>query len=614
VLDALQFVDRALSAFLRSMAIDDKDFDTRERVVPLSLQLGRTPQAIRMLRRDLARSPNNKRLLLLLASWGLPSDSPGESLVWLLRTMAVEPADAEMGRTLSNLCSSKLTFADPIRFDQCFVQYARALIVERVDPVSGGRIVHIGHDQHTVAPSMRCLRVGVALAPSSAPVLRAIGFAAQIDTAPHVWVSWLLRALIMNDNDLVAYSMILEHGRDLLTAGLEDRLFQRYCALDDALALASADPKPERTVVVRDFSPWIGEVAIQLGLYVKASILGWIPNRRLSVPVARNGGCNRYFLDLWRPFVDLVSSPEQARQLLSDRKTLRYDTLRLLLPFGRYLPKDAATAFVHREWSRQSRPPLLSLNADEMRRGDATLRRMGVPENRPIVVLHCRDSGHYLSRGHAAAEMLHDFRNVDIYNYAPMIKSMIARGEFVLRLGINPMIRLTKQDGYLEYGASPFRSDFMDIFLCAVAKLFVGTASGPGQLAHLFQTPAVYANWANVSIPPWDPKDVFIPKLIWSNRLRRPLTLFEMLSPPARYGTNSEIYRRNGLVHIENTSDEILECVAQRLDEIEGGVSEDEVDAELRKRVSATYESTGNLINSRIGKHFLRKFKFVLIP
>jgi putative glycosyltransferase (TIGR04372 family) len=71
----------------------------------------------------------------------------------------------------------------------------------------------------------------------------------------------------------------------------------------------------------------------------------------------------------------------------------------------------------------------------------------------------------------------------------------------------------SRDERIIDY-AVDFRSDFMDVYLAARCRFFLGTTSGLVCLPHLFDTPVAMSNVIPYTTLPWNRKGLFIPKLL----------------------------------------------------------------------------------------------------
>ncbi len=128
------------------------------------------------------------------------------------------------------------------------------------------------------------------------------------------------------------------------------------------------------------------------------------------------------------------------------------------------------------------------------------LARRGVDEDRWFACLHMRESG-YQWRWEVDTQ-----RTVDPRTYLPMILDIIKeQGGQVVRLGDPSMTPLPEIDGLIDLsrdgGSFPEQA-----FASARARYFIGTDTGPTQLAGAFKTPTATTNALGIGV--WNPGDV----------------------------------------------------------------------------------------------------------
>jgi putative glycosyltransferase (TIGR04372 family) len=420
--------------------------------------------------------------------------------------------------------------------------------------------------------------------------------------------TWLWRTLtIFGSNPTLAYRFFAE-GSEFLTWQEYDRAVDLYCR-------SATEPLPAaggRVINTDDPALHFGETAFQFGLFLKAQRLGIVRPLRLVSPLVHETA-NRYLVELIGKHVDMPSREQYLANRADYDALPRYSTEFLRWRDGRFYTKEIAVSLVEREWESEPRPPLLQMDAASEDRGWQWMRRRGLPEGGWFATVHCRDGGYDRQKHSQAHTDAQDFRNADIRSFLPAIDHILELGGCVVRLGAPHVPDLPARDGLIDYAKSDDRSDMLDVFFCAKARLFIGTASGPQAVAPLFGVPLASTNWCVLARPPWSRGDVFVPKLMWSDRERRHLSLAEMVTPPLRYFDNRTLARRK-LRLIANTPDEILECVKQRWRELESGpTANPETDA-LHDAVRRAVAAVGNPLNSRMADYFLIKHRDVLFP
>ncbi|MEG4272830.1 MULTISPECIES: TIGR04372 family glycosyltransferase [unclassified Microcoleus] len=343
-----------------------------------------------------------------------------------------------------------------------------------------------------------------------------------------------------------------------------------------------------------------------LDIYLKMGILGWRPKQKTMMLVDKNTKVpNRALLNYWKPYIDFISAPSQIpiSASLVDYVTDFYWAA--TLPSGKTLMNSTQTAaMVYQQWEAEKRPPLLSLSDSDAEGGWDCLQKLGMPKNAWFISLHVRESGFHINwnKVHPAT------RDADINSYLLAIQSITERGGWVIRMGDSTMKPLPKMDKLIDYAHSEFKSDWMDIFLCASCKFLIGTSSGMSWLPPIFGIPCALTNWIPIGLPPSFPKNIFIPKLYYLEEEKRYLTFVEIFSSPIIYAEFRKYYDSRGLTVVDNTADEINDVVLEMLNYQEGKINYSREDDSLQEKFHTLATTYGSYRGSRIGQAFLKKY------
>jgi putative glycosyltransferase (TIGR04372 family) len=260
----------------------------------------------------------------------------------------------------------------------------------------------------------------------------------------------------------------------------------------------------------------------------------------------------------------------------------------------------------------------LFFTAEEERWGEAGLRDLGLPEGAPFVCIYARDTGykgrdtgHKWSSLYNQDEGLHGYRNSSIDNLVPAAEELVRRGYFIIRMGAvvneglataNPMI--------IDY-ATRARSDFMDIFLCARCRFFLGDTGGLNTVPRIFRRPVVTNNFIVLSpgqMLPVYPYGLIIPKKLWLREKRQYMTFREFI-PTMRADIPMIAHLDHiGVDVIENTPEEIYAVAVEMEERLKGTWQTTEQDEELQQRVWSLLEirEPNEELRPRIGAEFLR--------
>lgn len=262
----------------------------------------------------------------------------------------------------------------------------------------------------------------------------------------------------------------------------------------------------------------------------------------------------------------------------------------------------------------------LEFTPEEEARGRAELARMGIGEDDWFVPFHAREAAYFR---HWRPEMAEhwderDFKNCSVENYLKAAEYITERGGFAIRMGAFSEIPLpeTGNPKIIDY-ATKYRSDFMDIYLCAKCRFFLASSSGLNAVSAVFDVPVAVANFYAPTGGIYHEYD-----LMTLRRIRRRSDGKTVSFPEA---INAGFFSRNfgasasdGLevfAFEENHSDEILELCKDMFDKLDGIETPPEA-AELQDRFVQEYLShhpDGHLI-SKLGPTFAMKNKALLFP
>lgn len=349
----------------------------------------------------------------------------------------------------------------------------------------------------------------------------------------------------------------------------------------------------------------IGHLTVEPDCYIKEEVLGLHPSYKAILLAPRHKTINPYLLKYWQCYIRVITSPVLCALLypLSRQTVLQFD-------IDQYIMNTHGTAKWHSinaKWA--GKPPLLTLKKEDRERGLDCLRRLRIPEGAWFVCIHARESG---GRPQDAG---HTYRNVDIDTYAGAIEAVVERGGWCIRMGDPSMKPLPPMKNVIDYAHHSFRSDWMDLFLCAEARFFMGCASGLNGLPAVFGVPCALTNMFPITERPPRPNDIMIPKMMWFIKDERYMTFREMLDFHMGFIHRPDSYYIDaGIKVIDNSPEDIRSLVIEMLDLTEGKKIYTPKDELLHKAFDSLYRpghySYG--ANSRIGRDFLHKYNYLL--
>jgi putative glycosyltransferase (TIGR04372 family) len=239
-------------------------------------------------------------------------------------------------------------------------------------------------------------------------------------------------------------------------------------------------------------------------------------------------------------------------------------------------------------WHLEHRSPLFSLAAHVDALGRQVLQSIGVPNEAWFVALHVREG-----RWAGDNAGMNAVRNSDISSYFPAIREVTNRGGWVVRMGDPGMRPLPKMANVIDYCHSVVRADWMDVYLLSRCRFLIGTNSGPAFVPAIYGVPSVLTNWWPIAERPWQPFDIFIPKMLRRLSDGHYLTMSEMLKEPLCYSYSPRQLAYNGVRIEDNEACIIRSAVVEMLQRLDGKANDDREVDELRLHVDRLYRSRG---------------------
>ena len=334
-------------------------------------------------------------------------------------------------------------------------------------------------------------------------------------------------------------------------------------------------------------------------------------NRDDTILYVRPGAkvANQFLLEQWRQHLKIVYQEADLPLPLESMQALCFDFRGPLLADGSTEHYWKAAANVYRQWHTEKRKSILDLHPDVDRRGRFSLASVGVPEDAWFVTLHVREAAS--KNLHAA---LHNVLNASIVDYLPAITEIIKRGGWVIRVGDPAMTPLQPMPNLIDYCHSSIRSEWMDVYLLARARFFIGTSSGPAYVPQDFDVPCVLTNWWPPAQRPWHPQDIFVPKLYRVRGNSSLMTLSHSLAEPFGY-CNSVTYLRDrhGVIIEDNSAQDIHAAVCEMLERVSGTAYYSDEDKDLQRRSDIIYRVNDGHGMASVSRDFLRKYSSIFL-
>lgn len=350
----------------------------------------------------------------------------------------------------------------------------------------------------------------------------------------------------------------------------------------------------------------IGHLCLEPDCYLKEGLLKLRSWHFGIFLVPKNLAANKIVLSLWAEKLMIITSAFWCR-ILSPLTRFSFLTFSLA-PYAVAINETALCATVFSKWN--GREPLLKPPPYLFEKGWQALEKLGVPRGSWFVCVHSREGGYSPGDEH-----LHSYRNSDIEDYRLAIEAIVAQGGWCIRVGEPSSKPLPPIKGAIDYAHSSFKSDWMDVFLCANCLFFLGNSSGLYLLSSIFGIPSALANLMPISNSlPVVPGDIGIPKVLKRRDTGELLDYADILRSPCGDYRFSEQYAKEGILVEENTREDIRDLAIEMLEQCQGravyGIEDDVLQRRFQGNFKLGHYSFG--ATSRIGRNFLRKHNYLL--
>ena len=358
-----------------------------------------------------------------------------------------------------------------------------------------------------------------------------------------------------------------------------------------------------RIINAEDWGLNIGHIAA-IDTLVKLRLLGQLSPEKRVVFVPRGSVVNYCYLDYWKQYLDIIYLDNQNYRLLTSLCSSISEHHCIETKDG-FIKLQSASNLAQVLWFSENRPPLLKLKEVDRERGLKTLEHWAIPRGSWFVAIHVRES----SQG-----ALRSGPNADIMTYLPAIETITSAGGYVIRMGHPGMKALPPIPNVIDYANSEDKSDWMDVFLWASCRFFIGTSSGPATVPPSFGTPILHTNACAIAIDHFVPDSLFLPKLFWSNDKNRFFTFKEMFDGPMAWSV-SRIYDGVDFDLIDNTPEEIELAVVEMLDNLESPTLKRKELSNLQQQFNELRKQYGDTTGQMtICETFIQKHSDLLRP
>ena len=249
----------------------------------------------------------------------------------------------------------------------------------------------------------------------------------------------------------------------------------------------------------------------------------------------------------------------KANRFEIDRFTSRFEAIVDDVPTFRMktgaIDQWSAIDIANLEWKNSGSPTLLKLDDETEAKGRKILKRWGLTDTDWFVAIHVREGSH---RDQARLP------NADIKSYLPMIQEIVNRGGHVVRMGSPMMTPLPKMRSVIDYAHAVERVDWMDVFLWAKSKFFVGTQSGGSEAAMCFDTPTIRSNFSSYGHCFWSDKSFMVPKRYRISDQNSSMNLRDALRSPIPH-CESTVHQDFKFEVIDNSEEDLIGAANEML-------------------------------------------------
>lgn len=223
-------------------------------------------------------------------------------------------------------------------------------------------------------------------------------------------------------------------------------------------------------------------------------------------------------------------------------------------------------AKVFRDWVREERPPLFTLQKEHKRKLGALRKHWGMKDDDWFVCLHVRSPGYHGE----AEDGANSFRNTPFSDYHAAIEAIIDAGGWVIRMGdpSMPMIdyaSVRHGNRVIDYAHSPAKTDVADVALLAGCRLLLASPSGLVGICNSFGVPCVLVNYPMQVGLPSHPDDMVIYQRPFSKEKNKYLSFEECFSSGVTSAITSYLLEECGVELHRNTPEEIVEVLKEGL-------------------------------------------------
>jgi putative glycosyltransferase (TIGR04372 family) len=244
---------------------------------------------------------------------------------------------------------------------------------------------------------------------------------------------------------------------------------------------------------------------------------------------------------------------------------------------------------------------IFNLNNEEIDKGNKILLDKIPKKHNGIILICCRDEDYNKKNFQNTSWKYLNYRNYDIELFRETIEYLNEKKFVVLRMGKYSSVKISyKNEYFIDYVNSSWKSEFMDYFLAYKCKICITTNTGMDVFSRLFRKPM-----AQILFPLEDiyyfQKNIFnITGTFKNKKLNKILTLKEIFEN--KLHTFSSIENLTDYELIKNNSSDIKDFIIEVLERLENKISITSEDKERQLRFWKIFFESQNIIGDPLYK------------
>lgn len=334
-----------------------------------------------------------------------------------------------------------------------------------------------------------------------------------------------------------------------------------------------------------------------IDIFIKGQILGILDECNNVILGEEKFFANLAFIKYYEKYCSIITEKNTVDEVLSFSYPIEEHLAMIKCRDNRLLTLAEFGREVQLRWEAENRPALLELSAEHRNAGYQLLHELGMPEGAWFCGLHVREG----------SDQMRAIRNSNIDTYDLAIEEIVRRGGWVVRMGDSSMRPLRPRPNVIDYIHSGRQQDWMDVFLWAEGRFFLGTGSGPVVLPLCFGKGTAIANWAPLASRQWGKDDILLPKQYWLESEQRFLTMEERMSPKYGYHESANALKELGVTVIDNSPEEIVDLVVEMFERIDGAAVYTESQSRAQQQF-ADISHRGSMYPSLVARGFIDRY------